>query len=293
MKLYSKLTILFLLAFLSCKRFNEKELTKNSTKTELSNPLSFLVDEEQTNVMLLGTWHFAYPNNDSYKVAASDMVDFSSKKKQNEILETVKRLQKFKPTIICIESMNQRKIDSIYNEYLQDNYKLEINESEQIGFRLAKRLGLKKVYATDSYSWLREQYKQYPILDDLWDEQYYLDTLEMIKWGSKYEKFYNYSDNLIKTHTVEECLKYFNQPENIKARLGNYLVEMKTSNHNGPDSYALKWYDRNVRIFNNILKTNPKPTDRILVIYGVSHISILEQLFDVSPQFKLVRPYEY
>jgi len=293
MKLNLTLVFLLLLTIISCTNSDKKKLVIDTNKSELLSADHFLIDEKPTNVMLLGTWHFSYPNMDSYKVKESDMVNFKSEKKQSEILETVKRLQKFKPTIICIESMNQKRTDSLYNLYLLDKYQLEIGEGEQIGFRLAKRLGLKKVYAVDSYSWLREEYKNYPILDNLWDDEYYLDTLNMVKWGNKYEKFYNYSDKMIKTHTVDECLKYFNHPENIKRRLGHYLVELKTSNHNGPDSYALKWYDRNVRIFNNVLKTNPKPTDKILAIFGVSHISILKQLFDVSPQFKLVRPYEY
>ncbi|MEE9363666.1 MAG: DUF5694 domain-containing protein [Cellulophaga sp.] len=87
--------------------------------------------------------------------------------------------------------------------------------------------------------------------------------------------------------------KIQNHPNNIKRALGHYLVTLKTDNHNGPDAYALKWYSRNVRIFNNILKTNPKSTDRILVIYGSGHIPILEHLFDASPEFKIIRPYQY
>ncbi len=278
----------FLLILIACSSPSLKEENDN-----LLNADQFLIDQPQTEVMLLGTWHFAYPNNDSFKVDKADQVNFESDKKQREIKQAVQGLQKFNPSIICIESMNQKKIDSLYQLYLDGQYKLSISEDEQIGFRMAKNLGHKKIYAVDSYGWLRDNYKDYPALDHLWDEQYYLDTLEMMEWGKKYEKFYTYADQVITKKTVDECLKYFNRPENIKRRLGHYLVEMKTSNHNGPDSFALKWYDRNVRIFNNILKTNPKPTDKILVIFGVSHISILEQLFDVSPQFKLQRPYAY
>ncbi len=278
---------------ISCGQTEQNFSRKVKKEDSLKYADDFLIDFPSTKIQLLGTWHFSYPNNDSYKVDKSDMKDLSSELKQNEIKKVVEHLKLFKPTIICVESMNQEKTDSLYNLYKKNKYKLNISEDEQIGFRLAKELGLDKVYAVDTYSWIRNEYKNYPGLENLWDEQYYLDTLEMINWGKKYYKYHKYSSSIVNKYTVKECLKYYNNPRNLKRLNGQYLVELKTSNHNGPDSYALKWYNRNVRIFNNILKTNPKPSDRVLVIYGFSHIAILEQLFDDSPQFELIRPFEY
>lgn len=162
-----------------------------------------------------------------------------------------------------------------------------------MGFRVAKDRGLKKIYATDTHSWLRDEYKAFPILDKLWDEEFYLNTDVMGKWYTKYAAWYKYQEEIIAQYSVDECLKNYNNPDNMKRRTGHFLVELKTSNHNGPDTFALKWYDRNVRIFNNILKTNPTPEDRILVIYGINHIPLLEDLFDASPSVEIVRPYTY
>ncbi len=244
--------------------------------------------------MLLGTWHFNYPNADSYQVDSSNMVDLSTPSRQKEILDVVDRLSEFEPTIICVEvrSKQQDIVDSAYSSYINGDHDLTISEVQQLGFRVAERNNIRKIHAVDTYSWLRDNHNE-PVIKDIWDEEYFLDTAIMHEWSKRYFSWYEAESKLIINNSVDEVLRIFNHPLNLKRKTGNYLVEIKTSNHNGPDSFALKWYDRNVRIFNNILKTNPQPEDKILVIYGVSHVSILEQLFDASPQFELVRPYKY
>ena len=284
---------IFCSIFGSCK--NESKVVVEKEKNNSSNleDTFLLKNVQQTPVMLLGSWHFAFYNNDSHKVDDNNKVDYTTPAKQNEIKKVVNSLANYKPTIICVESRNQKKLDSLFQAYLQGNYTLKIDEEEQIGFRLAKKLHLKKLYAVDTYSWLRDSYQEIPALDNLWDESQYLDTISMSLWNKKYEKWYTHLDKMLTEKTVAECLKTYNHPSNLQAFLGHYLVTLKTKNHNGPDAYALKWYDRNVRIFNNILKTNPTSEDKILVIYGAGHIPILEQLFIASPQFKLNRPFNY
>tara|TARA_Y100001980_G_C14556902_1_gene352968 strand:+ start:49740 stop:50597 length:858 start_codon:yes stop_codon:yes gene_type:complete len=252
-----------------------------------------LTDYTPVQVMLIGTWHFNYPNADSYKVDSANMIDLSNSERQVEIMEVVEKFSAFNPTIICIEIPveKQPELDSLYERYVSGDHDLSMSEQQQLGFRIAQK-SQAKVFAVDSYSWLRE-HSSYEGLHDIWDEKYYLDTLESSKWWKKYSSWYEFENKLLFEHTVMEKLKIMNHPINLKRSLGHYLVELKTSNHNGPDSFSLKWYNRNVRIFNNILKTNPKEGDKILVIYGASHVSILEQLFDASPQFELVRPFEY
>ena len=286
--------ILFCICVMSCYAGKERKNDLNEGKTtKFRMADSFLRAENPTEVMLLGTWHFSYPNQDSYKTAKDDQVNFASEKRQKEILEVVKHLEHFKPTIICVETTNQRRIDSLYTLYLNDNYELKLGEDEQLGFRLGKKLGLNKLHAVDTDSWLWDKIKELPELGNLWDDEYYLDTSKVNLWYKKFDEYFIHEDKIRKEETLNDALFYMNHPDNLKANLYPYMVDMKTINDNGPDAFSLKWYDRNVRIYNNILKTNPRDEDRILVIYGASHITILEQLFEVSPHYKLIRPYKY
>jgi hypothetical protein len=59
-------------------------------------------------------------------------------------------LAKFKPNKIVVEAPPERvQVLSAYQAYLDNNYKLTANEIEQIGYRLAKRLGHKQIQLAD------------------------------------------------------------------------------------------------------------------------------------------------
>jgi hypothetical protein len=247
-----------------------------------------LNDRKQTEVLLLGVFHFEYYNMDSHKTDSINKIDILSPHRQKEILKIVQTIAKFKPTIICLEYSNDSLLNLEYSNYYKNNYKLSKNEIDQLGFRIAEKSGLNKVHAVDDKSWFRENLIKDTTLVHFWDEQYYLDTLEMNRWTEKYSNWNNYVDSISTKLSIKDHLKLLNHPKVLDYNLGQYLVEMKTSNHNGPDFVTLDWYNRNLRIYNNILKTNPAETDRILVIYGSGHIPLLKHFFESSPQFKVI-----
>src|SRR5262245_15324227 len=122
------------------------------TITLLLLPLVVLGQSQKTEIMTLGTFHFNFPNLDVKKVDAGDQIDVLDPKYQKEIETIVARLTKFNPTIIVIERepFKQSKYDSLYNAYLEGKHQLTRNEEQQIGFRLAKQLHLKKLYCVDA-----------------------------------------------------------------------------------------------------------------------------------------------
>ena len=67
---------------------------------------------------------------------------------------------------------------------------------------------------------------------------------------------------------------------------GEYFTQ---GQYRGADAVAMDWYDRNLRIFRNIQRLTTSPDDRILVLFGQGHISILKQLFECVPNYKLVK----
>jgi hypothetical protein len=261
---------------------------------QVKNINDFLIkDRKQTEVLLLGVFHFEYYNADSHKTDSINQIDILASARQKEILKIVNAISKFKPTIICLESSYDSLLNNKYSDYLSGKYTLSKDEIDQLGYRIAEKSGIKKVFGVDAKSWFRDNLKKDNTLEHFWDEQYYLDTLEMNHWSGKYTNWLKYLDSISTKLSLKEYLKLLNQPKVLDYTLGQYLVEMKTSNHNGPDFVTLDWYNRNLRIFNNILKTNPTETDRILVIFGSGHIPVLKHYFQSSPQFKVISINKY
>lgn len=254
-----------------------------------NNIESFLLkDRKQTEVLLLGVFHFEYYNTDSHKADSINHIDILASSRQKEILKIVNAISKFKPTIICLESNNDSLLNIEYADYLNGKYKLSKDEIDQLGYRIAEKSGAKEVYGVDAQSWFRDNLQKDSTLEYFWDEHYYLDTVEIKSWSDKYTYWYNYVDSISAKLSIKSYLKLLNQPKVLDYNLGQYLVEMKTSNHNGPDFVTLDWYNRNLRIFNTILKINPTESDRILVIFGSGHIPPLKHYFQSSPQFKVI-----
>ncbi len=252
----------------------------------------FLLNENRqpTKAMLLGVWHFDYPNADSHKTSDENMVDVLTPERQEEIIEVVDLLKEFNPTKIYLESGNQQNLNELFESYRKGEQQGNRNEIVQLGIRLADSLKHDRVYAVDATNFAFDNGKKYPEIAGLWDEKFHLDLPKYAEYDKAYNEWNNYSNSLLKNQTILQQLVYENDPRNLKRAYGQYMVSgwLKTSNNNGPDALALQWYNRNLRIFSNIMKTDPTAKDRILVIFGSGHIPLLQHSFEASPEFELV-----
>lgn len=80
-----------------------------------------------------------------------------------------------------------------------------------------------------------------------------------------------------------------NSPEFHQYEYGFYLTgDFKLREFDGADMLALYWYGRNLRMFRNIQKITQDSGDRILVIVGNGHASVLRQLLTSSPEYDYV-----
>ncbi len=251
---------------------------------------------QQTEVMTLGTFHFDFPNRDVEKVDKNDQIDVLDRKYQKEIEIIVSKLAEFKPTHIVIERgpYRQKEYDSLYKSYTEEKHKLARSEDQQIGFRLAKKLGLKKVYCADQSA------RYYKDVESVLEEK---DTLEYKKFMNF---FYKNPDSLIlskpnrifKTQGILAELRQLNAEKALEKSLGDYLIgvfkyETEENTFFGPDFVTGWWFNRNLKIFRNIQKIPTKPKDRILVIFGSGHMNLLNILFESSPEYKLVDVNDY
>ena len=60
-----------------------------------------------------------------------------------------------------------------------------------------------------------------------------------------------------------------------------------TSNYTGAD-WRTGWYNRNLRIFSNLLRLRRSSSDRILVIIGAGHVLLLLQMAQTAPEIESI-----
>jgi hypothetical protein len=259
-------------------------------KIHSANPDKILLagERQPTKVLLLGTFHFGYPNADGHKVDSSKFIDVLSPARQKEMEELAQVIQRFKPTRIYVEGWNASFYDSLYKAYLAGNYKLGRNEIYQLGFRVAKAMGLEKVYPVDASSFSNQYYKTLPVIDSLWKGNP-VDSLRDQYWDAKYKSVYSAGDSLQLGFTMLENFLFMAEPMVLNRMHGHYISGgFNTTKNEGADILAMWWYSRNLRIFNNILKTRPSSEDRIIVLFGNGHMPILKHCFQSSPEFEVV-----
>lgn len=256
----------------------------------------FAQPQKKTEVLTLGSFHFAFRNLDLIKTSTEDQIDVLEAKYQKEIEDIVARLAKFEPTIIAIERDpdKQAKYDSLYNQYLSGKYNLARDEEQQIGFRLAKMMKLKTLYCVNAWG------RDYEVLDSVLEGK---DSIENKKFMSYFNKYADtvkqyFPKPIFKTKGIRAELIQKNDRNNIRSDMGTYLLgifKYETNNNEffGPDFVTGWWFNRNLRIFRNIQKIDAKPTDRILVIFGAGHMTLLNSFFEASPEYKLLNVNDY
>lgn len=252
---------------------------------------------EKIEVMTLGVFHFNFPNRDVKKIDKKDQIDVYEEKYQNEIVKIVKALKDFKPTRIVIERTpaSQKKVDSLYEAYRQGKHSLARDETEQLGFRLAKEMNIKRLECVDTWG------RNYESLSFLFSDtssrakafdHYYFNNPDSI-FDSK-DSGLNFSNG----RGIIKNLKELNNPGRIKESLGSYLIghfkyEEKEGDYTGCDFETGRWFSRNLRILRNIQRFKQSRSDRIVVIYGCGHLNLLNYFFESSPEYKLVSPEAY
>lgn len=255
----------------------------------------FRTMESKPEILLLGTFHFAYPDLDAYKTPDSLRIDILSKQRQKEIADVITILEKFKPTKIAIEGLpeKQYKYDSLFQAYLAAKEFKQRSEIFQLGFRLAKRLNHKKVFCIDAKPFVKTLYETDSVLARKYNLNNDKNFAELI---GKYELFYSYDDTLQKFMRLKDYLLLINSDKYLNYDNGQYLTATKNGTNLEPigaDGFISKWFNRNVRIFSNIQRLAENKNDRILVIFGGGHIPILKFLIESSQEFKLRKLEEY
>jgi hypothetical protein len=231
---------------------------------------SWAQPDVRPEILVLGTYHMANPGRDLYNMQADDV---RSPKRQQEIAQAIEVLKRFHPTKIAIEAdVGSQRVAKEYSDYLAGKYTLSGNEIDQIGYRLAKELGHKEVYPVDEEG----DFPFQRVIDyaKATGRKEKLDAITA-NWGTMVKE----QDEFLRSHTVLETLQYMNSDAMAEKGIATYYALVpygEPGDYAGPDLLAA-WYQRNMRIYHNIVGLIESPSDRILVIYGAGHLGWLRQ----------------
>lgn len=231
-------------------------------------------------IMILGSYHMANPGKDYANLRADDVL---APARQAQIETVVAALAAFGPTKIAIEADRHRQseIDDAYQAYCRGDRALLPNEREQIGFRVAHRLGHARVHAVDY------------LLP--------LDIGGVFAWGSAngygdliaslQAEIAGYMTSLqaeIASATVAEILLKLNNATSDSLH-GHYLTMATIGAEDAQPGTEMTtaWYARNLRIFANIAQLVQAASDRVLVIFGSGHGPLLRQFIRECPLYDL------
>jgi hypothetical protein len=253
------------------------------------DPDEILIGKDKLpKILLVGSFHFNYPNLDSHVTSTEDQVDVETAAKQAELRELLDYIARFKPNKIVVERRSGSTVNKAYQKYLAEEHELGKGEIQQLAFRLGKQFGIDTLILGDdqplssSLYWHKDSLVLRPLMDSYYaDKDPNADTII----DKRYYQLYDLEDKMEARSNLLDVFKYMNNPHRIKRGHGHYLA---FEGDGGPDALAIWWYSRNLRIYRKIQKATTSPDDRIMVLFGAGHLGILRQQFESSPAYELV-----
>lgn len=251
-------------------------------------------DQKRPKVLLVGTFHFAYYDQDTYKTDPDKRVDISSPKRQKEILELVDYLSRFKPSKIFVEDFNtDNALMNNLNAYKSGDYQLSLDEIDQIAFRLASKFELDTLYAVDEKSMMNDLYnnpKTKAYIEELTKGLDFNADFRDSEIGQKYLEWYEIDDDYLLEATLLDYFKHLNSE--VYQNRGYFNEFAGIINKTSPkvaDVLTLGQTSRNMRILQRITSEINNDEDRVLILFGSSHTESFKPFFKASPEHQLIQ----
>lgn len=255
-------------------------------------------------VYLVGTFHF---NASSGDVIKGTKVDMNTPDKQRELDELVSKLQKTQANKVFVEwgQDRQRFVDSTYALYRKGQRPVGTerqnnNEVVQVGYRLANKLSLPRVYCADAdgvYDYeATQQYAkthgQEVILANMYSEKQLPDSLgSLLEARQAAIRAAMGPTSKYKGATLLTQFKRMNTEASDRGNMDVYLLHL--ARVGGGDNYAGadlagEFYKRNVRIYTNLLRAVDVQHDKaIVLVIGQGHVAYLKSILRYSTLFEV------
>ena len=252
----------------------------------------------QSDILLLGTFHFNNPGGD---VAKTKTFDVMTPKVQAELENIVKKISVFHPDKIFVEWPwdEQQELDVLYKAYLGGNYEQYINatypkpskrdfylktEIIQLAFRAGKKARLTRIHAID--------YKKtsFPF-DSVMKAMQTAKQVALMQQAQEASKRYETSQNKkLETYTLTQLLLDANTKEKLvleKALYIDILNRAGTTDNFAGAFLVSEWYRRNLYMYSIVQKTMTTQDSKALVLVGASHAAMMQEFIALDQQFRL------
>lgn len=244
----------------------------------------------KTKVLVVGSFHFDYPNLDANKINTEDQIDVLSPKTSNEVTELGEYIKRFKPTKIAIEAWPSWNANQKLKEYNDGKHRDKRDERYQLAMRIARDLKIKELFSIDAESIWDDLQKKFGKSDSSFfntlSKEYDFRSNDAI--SQQFNRFFKSSEPK-NFKSLLDTFIYMNSKESHQYGYGAYLSgDFKLREYDGADMLALYWYSRNLRMFRNIQNIPHNNGDRILVIAGNGHAAVLRQLFTSSAEYDFI-----
>jgi hypothetical protein len=236
-----------------------------------------------TQVMILGTIHMDNPGLDLHNTKVGDVLQPNF---QAQIARVTDALASFKPTAVHVEWPAAAAREK-YALYLADKLEPSRDEVVQLGFRLARTMGLQNVHGIDADAAF--PYGAVQAFAKAHGQQALLDSLHAVV-----EARARAEEELLKTQGIPAVLRHINDPEQGRNDHAFYrtMLRIGAGNEQPGADLLTAWYRRNFLICANILQLS-NPDDRIVVIFGGGHSFLLRQCISETPGLKLIEANDY
>lgn len=234
-------------------------------------------------VMVLGSYHFA----GGADLNNLEVDNHLSPQRQAEIQEVLDHIARFQPDKIMVELTPEHEdaFNARYDRWRNGEGELVANERDQLGMRLAARLGHDRIYAVDHQSGM-----DFNAMIGAAQAAGQTRLLGEFQAGNGQIQAFMRE---LEAGSVLDRLRIMNQPENGELHsLYLTLAQMGTPDEPVGAEQMVQWWGRNLITFARIAQ-HSEPGDRVLVIYGSGHKFLLDQYFDQAIGFEVVDVNEF
>ena len=237
--------------------------------------------------------------------------DVFSPKKQAELAQLRAQLARFRPEAILLEAepREQPRLDSLYARYRAGQLAFTAllegrSERYQVGFALARQLGLPAPRGIDYYASTSQN-----LLSTGHNISYFQRDLRLLQTTARPLRRLVQHDSL----SLYDYLALANQPTLVALShrvIFNTpaLVTSGTFAATGTNTqdlgrvdtayigahYITLFYNRNLKIYTTILRAQQQTqARRVLVMMGLAHVGVLEELLAANPDYQVVHAASY
>jgi len=249
----------------------QQELDADRLRAELSLRPSYL--EQPVRLLIVGTYHFANPGQD---VVNAQVDDVRSPQRQGEIEQVLDALAAFRPTVVAVERVPA--MDSA----LQARYAAiragepaSPSETEQIGLRLAARLGHARVHPVDH---------RMPLdLQSVFERGAQTDPEFAARLEPVFGAIGAMMQAMVDDRTIGQALRVMNDPALGDVGHATYMdmVAVGTADEPVGAEVIADWYERNLHIFANLARV-ARPGDRVVLVIGAGHEPLIRHYAEMT-----------